>query len=312
MRTMKLAIAALLVTTSLVTAQTEPPPWPPPTAIQVGEGLYVIQTFIPGVMAMNNLLLVRPDRVVLVDTMIPLPGFYEIYLPVIHGATGDRPVDTLISTHWHGDHTALNARFRTDERTGTIIGHWRTGDFMDEDRWIEDLGMFIPASPPEGLPTQVVHGEKRFPLKGETIVLKTVENAHSDSDLLVYLERANVVYTGDLYFGRMFPVIDRSSGGTVNGMLHACRQLLASINSRTLVIPSHGPPGNRESVLEFVQMVETCRDRVRALIAAGMTEGEAVAAKPLAVLEAIWGGGMLSGDMFTMIVYRDLQPQRGF
>ncbi len=302
MKKVKLAVAALLVSTGVAMAQL------PHTAIQLGEGLYIIQTVVPG-MAMNNLLLIRGDRVVLVDTIIPVPGFYETFSAVVHGATGGRPVDTLITTHWHGDHTGLNAAFRTIEGTEPIIAHWRTGDFMDEDRWLEDLGMFIPASPPEALPTQVVHGQKRLPLKGETIVLKTVENAHSDSDLLVYLERANIVYTGDLYFGGMFPVIDRSSGGTVNGMLHACRQLLADMNSLTLVVPSHGPPGNRQSVLEYVQMVETCRARVRALIAQGMTEEEAVAARPLADLEAKWGGGMLSGDMFARIVYRDLQPR---
>ena len=273
------------------------------------QGLYVIQTIMPG-MAINNLLVVRPDRVVLVDTTVPIPGFYASFRAAIDLPTQGRPVGNLITTHWHGDHTGLNGDFRVNEGT-QIIGHWRTAAFMAEDRYIEDLGMFIPAAPPEAWPTEAIRGEKTLPLSGETILLKTVENAHSASDLVVYLAQANVVYTGDLYFGEMFPVIDRSSGGTVNGMLHACRQLLARINDQTLVVPSHGPLGNRQSVLDFTAMLETSRARIRALLDLGMTEQEVLAANPLADLDARWGHGFLPTPVFTLIVYRDLAPQPG-
>ena len=305
MKTTKLYTSALLLGVGLACA---PPALAQHAVTPLRGGAYLLQTTVPG-MAVNDLLLVRPDSVVLVDTTIP--GFYDSLSAVIHGVTAGRSVDTLISTHWHGDHIGLNADFRVREGTDTIIAHWRTGGFMAQPQFVEDLGMYLPAAPPEAQPTEVVHGEKRLPLSGETMTFKTVENAHSASDLVVYLERANVVYTGDLYFGGMYPVIDRTIGGTVNGMLHALRQMLARIDHQTIVVPSHGPPGNRESVLEFTQMLETCRDRIRALIAMGLTEEQAVAAQPLADLNATWGMGMIPGDLFTLIVYRDLAPQRG-
>lgn len=97
---------------------------------------------------------------------------------------------------------------------------------------------------------------------------------------MVYLVRANVVYTGDIYFGEMYPIIDRCSGGTVNGTLHALRQVLAHIDDRTIVVPSHGAMGTRQSVLEFLQMLKTARERVRQLIAAGSTEEEVLTLAP--------------------------------
>jgi cyclase len=57
---------------------------------------------------------------------------------------------------------------------------------------------------------------------------------------VVYLKNANLVYTGDIYFGGMYPIIDRVGGGTVNGTLDALHQLLASIDDKTVVIPAHG------------------------------------------------------------------------
>jgi glyoxylase-like metal-dependent hydrolase (beta-lactamase superfamily II) len=177
---------------------------------------------------------------------------------------------------------------------------------MEAGGCIVDLGMCTPPAPPEALPTRGIRGEKRLLLNGETIVLKAVENAHSGADLFVYLEKANVVYTGDIYFGGMYPVIDRNGGGTVNGMLHALRQILASIDENTVVVPSHGELGNRQSVLAFTRMLETAKERVRRLIAEGLTEEQILAAQPMADFDADWGSGFVPGPVFTRIVYRDL------
>jgi glyoxylase-like metal-dependent hydrolase (beta-lactamase superfamily II) len=168
----------------------------------------------------------------------------------------------------------------------------------------------MPAFPAAAQPTQGVHGEKVLLRGNERITLKTVENAHSGADLVVYLERANIVYTGDIYFGGMYPIIDRNGGGSVNGMLHGLNQILARIDENTIVIPSHGALGNRQSVREFAEMLETYRERVRALIARGLNELQVMSDTSFAGLDAQWGNGFISGPVFRMILYRDLVSQR--
>ena len=258
---------------------------------------------------MNNLLLVHPDGVILVDTLIP--GLYPLFAYEIHTLTAGEPVDTLINTSWHFDHVGLNAEFRVLDGTSSIIAHTRAGDYMVELNCIEEIGMCMPPLPQEALPTEGIRGVVRFVSGNETITLKTVENAHSGADLVVYMEEANIVHTGDIYFGGMYPIIDLAGGGTVNGMLHGLNQILARIDADTIVVPSHGVVGSRQSVLEFAEMLKNTRKLVRKLIAEGLTELEVMFHPSFAALDAEWGNGFIPGPVFRLIVYRDLSSHRG-
>lgn len=162
---------------------------------------------------------------------------------------------------------------------------------------------------PGAVPTEVVHGEANLVLDSDVLRIKTVENAHSGADLFVILARANVAYTGDIYFGGVYPAIDRPEGGTVNGMIAALHQLLAQINDDTIVVPSHGTIGTRQSVVAFVDMLDTCRKQVRALIDLGLTEQQVMFHPSFAALDAQWGGGFVPGYAFRLVLYRDLVSQ---
>jgi hypothetical protein len=50
-------------------------------------------------------------------------------------------------------------------------------------------------------------------------------------------------------------------------------------------------------------MLVTSRDRVQKLKSAGKTAQEAVAEKPFADLEPVWGKGIINGDQFVQVVY---------
>ena len=53
-------------------------------------------------------------------------------------------------------------------------------------------------------------------------------------------------------------------------------------------------------------MLSTAADRVRKLKASGKSVEDAIAAKPLADLDADWGKGRLNGDSFVKVVYLTL------
>jgi glyoxylase-like metal-dependent hydrolase (beta-lactamase superfamily II) len=280
--------------------------------ISANNDVYLVETVVPSPdieFRMNNLLLVHPDSVVLVDTLIP--GLYPLFTYEIHTLTAGEPVDTLINTSWHFDHVGLNAEFSVLDGTSSIIAHARASDYMVKLNCIEEIDMCMPPLPQEALPTYGIRGVVRLVSGNETITLKTVENAHSGADLVVYMEEANIVHTGDIYFGGMYPIIDLAGGGTVNGMLHGLNQILARIDADTIVVPSHGVVGSRQSVLEFAEMLKNTRKLVRKLIAEGLTELEVMFHPSFAALDAEWGNGFIPGPVFRLIVYRDLSSHRG-
>lgn len=282
--------------------------------ISSSDGVYLVTTVMPTpdfVFTMNDLLLVHPDSVILVDNLPPGPGFYSFFANEIHTLTAGEPVDTLINTSWHFDHVGLNAEFTVLDGTSTIIAHSRAGDYMDEMNCIEEINNCMPPLPEEAQPTEGIRGVAKLLSGGETITLKTVEKAHSGADLVIYLEEANVVHTGDIYFGGMYPIIDLAAGGTVNGMLHGLNQILARIDEDTIVVPSHGVVGSRQSVVEFASMLKNTRKLVRELIAEGLTEQQVMIHPSFAALDVEWGNGFIPGPIFRLIVYRDLASHRG-
>ena len=302
---------------------------PQPAAAQfsvqpITGGIYIVK-FTTGTFNMNNLLVVDPAGVVLVDTLPTLQTLtppFALYFPfsgIIASITDGRPVDTIINTSWHFDHVGLNDKFRTLGGTEQILAHWRVGSYLDEAHCNPDFpppADCTPAYPaPESQPTVGIRGGKLLELQNERISLKTVENAHGGADLFVYLETANIVYTGDVYFGGMYPIIDRLGGGTLNGTLASLRKILALIDDDTIVVPSHGALGHRSDLVEFVEMLEWYRWQIRQLIASGYTEEEVMYDPMFAALDEQWANPgvshIIEGPQFRRILYRDLAPQEG-
>ena len=219
-------------------------------------------------------------------------------------ALSPKPVATLINTHWHADHTggneavgAAGARIVAQDNTRTRLATAQRVDFMKMD---------VPPLSKPGLPTLTFADSATEYANGEKMVLAHVAPAHTDTDIFILFQQANVIHAGDLLFNGFYPFIDYSSGGWIGGMVAACDRLLAAGNAKTRYIPGHGPMASRADVQSFRSMLATAQSRIAPLLKAGQTEAQAVAAKPTKDLDAKWGQGFLNGDAFTGLVYRGL------
>ena len=67
-----------------------------------------------------------------------------------------------------------------------------------------------------------------------------------------------------------------------------------------------GPVATRADLQDYRDMLVQVRQRIKVLIAAGKTIDEAVAAAPTKDFDAKWGGGYVSPDVFTKIVFSSL------
>jgi len=86
-------------------------------------------------------------------------------------------------------------------------------------------------------------------------------------------------------------------------MIQAAENNLKRVSDKTIVIPGHGPIGNKAGLIEFRDMLVTIREKVAALKKQGRSPDEVLAAKPTADFDEKWGGFVIKGDFFTRLVY---------
>ena len=249
----------------------------------------------------NVVVLNGADGKLLVDTFTQ--DAWERTKKAVDGL-GAAPVQFVVDTHWHWDHTDNNAHFH--DAGAKLIAHENTRKRMMQPHDLEVLNLHIDASPADAWPEHTFRESYQMGFSGEHVALGYIAPAHTDSDIFVHFETSNVLHLGDVFFNGIYCYIDRGTGGSIGGMIAGASKMLAMIDNSTMIVPGHGPLGNKSDLRKFRDMLVTARSRVRKLKTSGKTLQESVAAGPFADLDPVWGKGLLSGDQFVQLVYTTL------
>jgi len=250
--------------------------------------------------------LLSPDGVVVVDTQYPdtapacLAGLRE---------RTSRPIDLVINTHHHADHTGGNAVFRA--AAGQIVAHAR----------VPELQRMAAAQAPGGPP--VVVADVTFadtwaqPFGGETVSARHYGPAHTGGDIVGTFARANVVHLGDLVFNRVHPRVDRPAGASIANWVAALERIVGDHDADTRYIFGHAKPeapvtGGRADVLLFRDYLAAALEYVRRAVAAGKSRDEIVR------VDAVPGfadfaplGGRLTASHVLEMAFEELQGRSG-
>ena len=211
------------------------------------------------------------------------------------------PITQLINTHWHVDHTDGNDWVHS--AGATITAHENTKKHLSTSTRVEGWQYTFPPSPAGALPTTIFNDEHRLHHNDTNIALTYYGPAHTDSDISVVFEEADVIQVADTWWDGIYPFIDYSTGGSIDGMIRATERNLSVITDKTIVIPGHGPVGNKAALAEFGNMLATIRNNVAALKKQGKSLDETIAAKPSAAYDAKFGQFLITPAFFTTLVY---------
>jgi glyoxylase-like metal-dependent hydrolase (beta-lactamase superfamily II) len=214
---------------------------------------------------------------------------------------GATPVKTVIDSHWHFDHTDNNGSLHA--AGASILAHANTQKRMSESHTLAVLGMHFPPSPVGARPQQIFQQTHKLSANGQSLLLTHLAPAHTDTDISIHFQEANVLHTGDVFFNGFFPYIDQGTGGSLAGMIASSGKLLTMVDSGTKIVPGHGALGSKADLAKFHDMLTNVQTRFQKLKSAGKSLQEAVAAKPLADLDPVWGKGNFNGDAFVQIAY---------
>jgi len=217
---------------------------------------------------------------------------------------GNAPLKFVINTHWHWDHTDNNGVLHA--AGATILAHENTRKRLGETHELALLGAKTFPSPVAALPQQTFRDTFRLYFNSEQLELVHIPPSHTDTDVFIHYQKANVLHLGDVFFNGMYPYIDGGTGGSINGVIAGATKALGMADNNTKIVPGHGPVGDKAALLKYRDMLVTARDRVKKEKAAGKTLKEVLAAKPTTDLDATWGWPIITPEYFVTLVYTTL------
>jgi glyoxylase-like metal-dependent hydrolase (beta-lactamase superfamily II) len=265
-------------------------------SIEVAPGIHMLEG-ADGFGGGNIGLLTGTDRIVLIDDGL------EPLAPTLLEAAGKlagRPIDFVINTHVHGDHVGGNAALA--ETGAAIVAH----DNIRK-RLVADTSISGGSG---GLPVITFADGITFHVNGHDAHVFHVAHAHTDGDAVIHFRNTNVIHAGDIMFNGIFPFIDFDNGGSVDGYIVGMHKILAITDNSTIIIPGHGPVAKRADLERAVNMLIDAKARVKALVDAGNSEQDILAADPLADYDD-WSWDFITTERMTGTLIRALTTAPG-
>ncbi|NND61902.1 MAG: MBL fold metallo-hydrolase [Flavobacteriaceae bacterium] len=283
---------------------------------------------------------VGEDGVLMIDNQ-----FAEATPMILNRLSGlsNKPVQFLINTHHHGDHTGGNKNM--NDAGVTIVSHdnvrsrlknqeiAKANEKMEaefekqreklskdgnneeaESRAKEELGEIDKYMNHDNIyPTITFSEDITFHYNGEKIMIFHVENAHTDGDAIIYFTDSNVLHTGDVFFNGRYPYIDTKSGGSLNGYIKALSKLMMFIDDETKIIPGHGDIGTKADVKLSHDMLVRLRDGVAIEYGTQKSLEQVLANKELTKFydDRGFGEGYVSTERFITMMYEIAKKRFG-
>ena len=252
----------------------------------------------------NMGLLAGEEGLLLIDDQFaPLS---EKIMKAINDNISERPINYLINTHWHGDHTGGNKNFA--EAGAVILAHKNVYKRLAEGRKVQAFRPAIPPAPKEALPRITFTNEMNLHFNGEAIMIFHSHNGHTDGDAIIYFPQGNVIHMGDTYFQGRFPYIDLASGGSLAKLIQSINSSLILIDDSTQIIPGHGNVSNRAELLVYRDMIADMYQRVKQSVEAGLSLEEVQAANLTKGYED-WSWGFITSEKFVKTIFDELTAE---
>ncbi|MHA8087310.1 MBL fold metallo-hydrolase [Aquirufa sp. Wall-65K1] len=199
----------------------------------------------------------------------------------------DQKIQLLMNTHHHGDHTSGNIAFKGI--VNRVVAH--------ENSLKNQIAAAARAKTEDKqyYPTETFQDTWTAKIGKERIRAHYFGPAHTNGDVAIHFEHANVVHLGDLFGNKRYPIIDRSAGASVANWIHVNDKIQKQFDKDTIFTYGHAfnPTEitcKKEDLLTLTDYLEKLIIHVSAEIKSGKTKEEVMK------LSAVNGVQGMNGD----------------
>lgn len=235
---------------------------------QVTPNVYIVRNIT------NSSFVIGARSVALIDTQVNW-STAERVLAMIRSVT-DKPIEYVINTHYHWDHTNGNALFQA--QGARVISSALTKDFMvrrapRQKEFLSGRGFELGKDP--SLPDVTFEKEFHLDLGGMPLRLFFAGKAESDDATAVHVPGEGVLMSGDTVMTGSFPIFgqpvwdeglqDRDWINTINN--------LVSLKPKH-ILPGHGPVAYDTEIALLIRIQEYFLEEVQKRVNRGLSAQE--------------------------------------
>ena len=217
------------------------------------------------------------DTGVLVIDSLRVPSFARELINDVRYIT-DKPIQYVVNTHAHWDHSWGNEEFHE----ATIIGHqncyremldiewnkqWREKVIANRLAWSEEARL-VDITPPN----LTFETSMRLYFGGRELELMYLGKAHTSGDIFIHLPAEKLLFTGDVIQGRRVPYL----GDSYPAEWPDTDDKIVGLPVERFV-SGHGPIGDHHGIVESRDFIHDLVANTRASIQEGRSERDASA-----------------------------------
>jgi glyoxylase-like metal-dependent hydrolase (beta-lactamase superfamily II) len=211
-----------------------------------------------------------------------------------------KPIKYIISTHAHADHTGGNKLFGKD---AIIIAHSNVRKQLTSGLNI------LQEFPEKSLPDKSIDKEMSLDFGGETIKIIPLPGGHSDSDLIVWFKKSNVVCMGSLLLTNQLPFIDYQAGGDIKAYPKNIEKAISILPDDAVLVAGHGEDATMDKLKNYGEMITSTMAIVQNGLADGKTVDDLVTEKVLANYDS-WANGFVTTDFWTRLIATGINNEK--
>ena len=151
--------------------------------------------------------------------------------------------------------------------------------------------------------------EITFNYSSDQIKLIAIDNSGKS---MIYFTKSNILFSGDSFYGRKYPLIDSENGNSIDEIFNALSKLKKLADNNTKIIPGRGDISNLTDVTNTLSMLDIVYKKLYMYRSNGKTLEQVLEMDLTKNYDSQgYGNGSITSEKFITSLYKEIAKELG-